>query len=217
MKFIEDRLEGLDNFFQHKKESEKWLIIVAIVAIITYLSYIFLLPYAKNLYNQSKTKKDNLQKKIISNKKYLSSITVGGDRDYYVKKYTQDIRNKKVHISKLKSDILVINKNLDLLSDMLFNKKSWSNFINTITSKAAYHNVDIQEFTNSYIDSKGSFGHVLEIGIECQGSYKDIVKFMNEIEQNVLVTDIYGSNMKMDKNSTLLLTDINISVWGINH
>jgi hypothetical protein len=40
---------------------------------------------------------------------------------------------------------------------------------------------------------------------------------MNEIEQNVLVTDIYGTKFSGDQNSSEVMVDINISVWGINH
>jgi hypothetical protein len=40
---------------------------------------------------------------------------------------------------------------------------------------------------------------------------------MNEIEQNVLVTDIYGAKFTSDENSSEVMGDIKISVWGINH
>jgi hypothetical protein len=100
---------------------------------------------------------------------------------------------------------------------MLFNQKSWSKFLNSITDKAEVQNVDIRYITNRYVDNNGSFGYVLEVGVGCKGNYKDIVKFMNEIEQNVLVTDIYGANLFLDANSSKINADINISVWGINH
>ena len=100
---------------------------------------------------------------------------------------------------------------------MLFNQKSWSIFLDSITDKAEIQNVDIQYITNKYVDTNGSFGHVLEIGVGCKGTYKSIVKFMNELEQNVLVTDIYGTSFSLEHNSSKIVSDINISVWGINH
>ena len=113
--------------------------------------------------------------------------------------------------------IKFIDSNLAKLSDMLFNQKSWSKFLNSITSKAEVQNVDLQYITNKYVDNNGSFGHVLEIGVGCKGEYKSIVKFMNEIEQNVLVTDIFKTNLSLDNNSSDIVADIHISVWGINH
>jgi len=216
MKFIEDKLEELDTYFAPKKESEKWLIILGIAGIIAYLAYAYLLPYTEKMYKKSETSKKSIQKSIADNNIYLNSITVGGDREFYVKKFDRDIVTKKSNIVNLNKKIKFINGNLEKLSDMLFNQKSWSKFLNSITDKAEVQNVDIQYITNKYVNSKGSFGHVLEIGVGCKGDYKSIVKFMNELEQNVLVTDIYGTKFSLDKGSSTIVADINISVWGIN-
>jgi len=217
MKFIEDKLEALDIYFAPKKESEKWLIIIGVAGIISYLAYAYVLPYTEAMYKKSQRTKKSIQKSIINNNTYLNSITVGGNRNYYVKKYDKDIIMKEDAIVKTKKKIMFINNNLNQLSDMLFNQKSWSKFLNSITNKAEIHNVDIQYINNHYVDNNGSFGYVLEIAVGCRGEYKGIVKFMNELEQNTLVTDIYGTKFSLDANSSDILADINISVWGINH
>jgi len=217
MKFIEDKLEALDIYFAPKKESEKWLIIIGVAGIISYLAYAYVLPYTEAMYKKSQRTKKSIQKSIINNNTYLNSITVGGNRNYYVKKYDKDIIMKEDTIVKTKKKIMFINNNLNQLSDMLFNQKSWSKFLNSITNKAEIHNVDIQYINNHYVDNNGSFGYVLEIAVGCRGEYKGIVKFMNELEQNTLVTDIYGTKFSLDANSSDILADINISVWGINH
>ncbi|DAB40639.1 MAG TPA: hypothetical protein CFH81_03850 [Sulfurovum sp. UBA12169] len=217
MKYIEDRLEAMDEYFAPKKGSEKWLIILGMAGIISYLAYAYLLPYTEKMFQKSEANKKSIQKSIIDHTTYLDSITVGGDRNFYVKKYDNDIVQKKQNIADLNYKIKFIDSNLDKLSDMLFNQKSWSRFLNSITDKAEVQNVDIRYITNRYADNNGSFGYVLEVGVGCKGNYKDIVKFMNEIEQNVLVTDIYGANLFLDANSSKINADINISVWGINH
>jgi len=135
----------------------------------------------------------------------------------YVKKFDNDIVIKKQEIVNITDKIKFIDSNLEKLSDMLFNQKSWSKFLNSITNKAEIQNVDLQYITNHYVDNNGSFGHVLEIGVGCKGEYKSIVKFMNELEQNVLVTDIFQTELISDANSSRTVADINISVWGINH
>jgi hypothetical protein len=143
---------------------------------------------------------------------------VGGDREYYVKKFDKDIVDKKKEIVNTTNKIKFIDSNLEKLSDMLFNKKSWSKFLNSITNKAEVQNVDLQYITNKYIDeNRGNFGHVLEIGLGCKGKYKNVVKFMNELEQNVLVTDIFQTEFTSDSNSSDVIANIQISVWGINH
>jgi len=217
MKFIEDKLEELDSYFAPKKESEKWLVILGIAGMIAYLAYTYLLPYTEKVYKKSETSKKSIQKSIADNNIYLNSITVGGDREFYIKKFDREIVTKKNNIVNLNKKIKFINTNLEKLSGMLFNQKSWSKFLNSITDKAEIQNVDIQYITNKYVDNKGSFGYVLEIGVGCKGEYKGIVKFMNELEQNVLVTDIYGTKFSLDEESSKVTADINISVWGINY
>ncbi len=217
MKLLEDKLEELDVYFAPKKESEKWLLILGFAGIIGYLAYSYLLPYTEDLYNKSERNKKSIQKSIVDNNTYLNSITVGGDREYYIKKFDNDIITKKKNIVKLTSNIKFIDSNLEKLSDMLFNQKSWSKFLNSITHKAEIHNVDLRYIESKYVDNNGSFGHVLEIVVGCEGEYKTIVKFMNELEQNVLVTDIFETELSLGDDGTKLNADIHISVWGINH
>jgi len=182
------------------------------------LGYELLLPYTEDLYKKSERSKKSIQKSIRDNNTYLNSMTVGGDRQFYVKKFDKDIVIKKKKIVDTTNKIKFIDANLEKLSDMLFNQKSWSKFLNSITNKAEIQNVDLQYITNKYVDENtGNFGHVLEIGIGCKGEYKDIVKFMNELEQNVLVTDIFKTEFTLDTSSSSTIADIHISVWGINH
>jgi hypothetical protein len=100
---------------------------------------------------------------------------------------------------------------------MLFNQKSWSLFLDSITTRAHKREVEIVSIQNQYVDSNGSFGHVLEVGLHCQGEFPGIVRFVNDLEQNTLVTDVYDSRIYTEPNNTQVMADINISVWGVNH
>jgi hypothetical protein len=217
MKLLEDKLEELDIYFAPKKESEKWLVILGVAGVIGYLAYSFLLPYTEDLYENSERSKKKIQKNIASNQTYLKSITVNGDRQHYLKVYDKDIVKKNKTIVNLRDKTKFIDSNLEKLSDMLYNQKSWSRFLNSITQKAEIHNVDLDYITNKNANNNGSFGHVLEIGLGAKGNYKNIVKFMNELEQNILVTDIFKTKFALDNNSSNIQADIHISVWGINH
>ena len=77
------------------------------------------------------------------------------------------------------------------------------------------NNIDIEFIKNKKIDNKGNFGHVLEVEVGAKGNFKDIVKFINVMEQNTLVTDVYSSIFEGTNDG--ISADINISVWGINH
>jgi len=217
MKIWVDLLNNLDNFFEDKSENEKWMLIVVVFGVILYFSYAFFFDDAESQYNDSVATKERLQGSISKHKGYLNSITQNGDRNFLVKKYDSEIVGLKKNIDATHDNITFISSNLDELSPLMFNKESWSKFLNSITKQAKEEHIAIDYIENQYVESKGSFGHILQISIGCNGSYKSIVKFLNRLEKNVLVTDIYESSISLNKKQTKVRADIKISVWGINH
>ena len=210
-------LNELDIFFEGKSENEKWMLIGMVFVVIGYVSYSLFLPYAEEQYNQSVRTKERLQKSIASNRQYLKSITQNGDRDFFIKKYDREILGLKKSIDKSHNEITFISSKLEELSPLMFNKESWSKFLNSITRQAKEQGVKIDYIENQYVNNKSNFGHILQIAVGCNGSYKNIVKFFNKLEKSVLVTDIYGSSLTLNREHTNIVADINISVWGINH
>ncbi len=218
MKFLEDVLEKLDIYFNAKKNTEKNIIIFGVGILIFVFAYYILLPITEERFNRTREEKKQVKKILNEQKNYMNSITVNGDKEYYVKRYTLVLKQIKQSIADLTLKTNLINESMIKLSDMIFNEKSWSIFLNSITGKAEDNNVDILKISNKKIESNStSFGHVLEIQIQCQGEYKDILKFINELEQNKLVTDVYGSTLKTNKKKTAILADLNVSVWGVNN
>ncbi|CAA6809286.1 MAG: Unknown protein [uncultured Sulfurovum sp.] len=217
MKEIVNILNNLDEYFEVKSNNEKWMMIGILAIVIGYLSYTFFYPFAEEKYNTADHTSKKLQKSIQTHKQYLQGITVNGDIEFYVKKYSNDIKDLDKNIDKTNDEISFVSTSLEELSPLLFNKESWSKFLNSITKQAKKQVVNINYIENNYVDNNGSFGHVLQISVGCSGQYKQIVKFVNQLEKSVLVTDIYGSHLYLDRNDTVVSADINISVWGVNN
>ena len=57
MRVIADKLENMDKYFSTKKESEKWLMILGVAGIITFLGYSYLLPYAEDCLRKVKRRR----------------------------------------------------------------------------------------------------------------------------------------------------------------
>lgn len=217
MKEFADFLEKMDAYFQKKKPNERWVLVSIPALMVGYLAWTLLYTPAQMAYDQSVADKVAVQKKLKEDKDYLNGITKNGDRDYRVKEYDRKIKSSKQHEALYHKKINILETNLQKLSDMLFNQKSWSIFLDSIAVRARENNVEIIKIQNQFMDTNGSFGHVLEIGLYCQGGFGGIVTFMNDLEQNTLVTDIYKSELFTDNNSTEVNARINISVWGVNH
>jgi hypothetical protein len=218
MIFLENILEKLDIYLDAKQENEKNIMIYGAGLLIAFLAYYILLPIAEDRYNFTAAEKEKTQKVLDEQENYMSSITLNGDKNFKVNQLKGEVAQKKQTILDLENKTNLINSSMRKLEDMIFDKKSWSTFLDSITETASNHNVSILKLDNNFTESnQTTFGHVLEIKIKCQGEYKDILKFMNDIEQNRLVTDIYGSKLKVNKKRSAILADLNISVWGINN
>jgi len=217
MKDLADFLEKMDAYFEGKSNTERLALILLPALLVAYLAWSIMNPPAEAAHQKSIADKKHIQKKLAEDKKYLDGITKNGDRNYFIKEYDKKIERNKKNAALYRKKITILDKNLNKLSDMLFNQKSWSLFLDSITSRAHENNVELLSMTNQYVDNNNSFGHVLEIGLKCQGTFAGIIKFMNDLEQNTLVTDIYKSKVSTEDNSTFVHADFSISVWGVNH
>ena len=217
MKELADFLEKMDIYFAEKKPNERLVLVVIPALVVGYVAWTLLATPSEKAKQESVANKQRIEKKLTENKRYLQSITRNGNRNYRIEELDKIIAIKKKKAALYRKRIGVLDSNLQKLSDMLFNQKSWSLFLDSITTQAHENNVQINRMTNEYVDTNGSFGHVLEVGVTCQGSFDGILKFMNDMEQNTLVTDIYNTKLYTKPNSTQVSADIHISVWGVNH
>ena len=217
MKELADFLEKMDAYFEGKSSTERLALIILPAALVAYLAWTLINPSAEAAHERSTADKKHAEKKLHEDKAYLKSITVNGDRNYHVKEYDKKIALAHKRADAYRTKITLLDKNLYKLSDTLFNKKSLSLFLDSITSNAHERNIEITSITNRPIDSNVTFGHVLEVGLHCRGNFPKIMSFMNDLEQNTLVTDIYSSRVYTESNDSQVHADINISVWGVNH
>ena len=216
MKNTESTMERLDSYFAKKSETEKWLIILVLSAMVGYILYLYLYPYAESKYKASLSTKKQLEKKIREDQVYLRSITVNGDRNFYVKKYDRDIAKRKQTVKNYQQRIAVLNRSFQRLSEVLFNQKNWSRFLDSITERAEKNDVQILEIRNHYVKGKKNFGHVLEMEIVCTGAFQGILAFLNDLEQNKLVTDVYKTDIRVAPDQQKIIADLKVSVWGVN-
>ncbi|RUM65150.1 MAG: hypothetical protein DSZ03_03220, partial [Sulfurimonas sp.] len=101
---------------------------------------------------------------------------------------------------------------IEQISSLFYDEKTWGAYIHSITKNAKKYHVKLLKFGNEFTSDTRAFGHVLDINIRSTGKYTDTLKFINALEQSFLVVDLHDFNMSA---SNILMTDLNISVWGI--
>lgn len=214
MKIVEDILEKIDNYFEDKKESDFYLIIFGIAFAIGFFTYNVLIPTTEEMLNRDIKRQKALESKLTEEKNYLRSVTINGDNRFLIKKLKKEISGLKRDIKNIRELNEYLDYQIKTLSKLLFNERSWSKFLYSIAEKASNYGVDIFSISNSFIQNSENFGDILEIDIECEGSYKGVIEFINSIEESELVVDIYDITLEKEK---YIKANLKVSVWGINY
>ena len=206
-------VKKIDTFFQERKKSEKYLIYGTIFAGIVAISYQYLLPAAQKFLKIQKSQKDKIEAKLNIDKSYIQAMTVNGDKEYYVKFYRKKIDDEKKKFLHYADKKEYLDQKIKELSYLLYNKKRWASFLNSLTQKAYKNGVEITYISNRFLDITKNFGHVLEVEVGCSGDFKNLISYLNSIEQSDLVVDVYALQMV---GANPIQLQFKVSVWGIN-
>jgi len=204
-------MNRIDTYFASKKVHEKWMVILGMVLIIGYMSYFILFPYSANILKLSEHKKNILKENILNKEQFISKCKLS------IHSLLNEIAEDKKRIIVLKKELQDININLEKVITAVFSKDKVSSFLNVVTEFASAVNVKIEYISNTYIDSNESFAPVLKINTGCKGSYKNLTKFIDALEQYNLMSEIEGTHLTKDISTESIMADINISVWGIKN
>lgn len=205
--------DRLDSYYQSKKPSEIWLMVILVGILIGYLLYSALEPLSTSYRQKQEGIHRDLTVKIESAKSFLRSIRVNGDQDYYIKDLNRKIVQKRMQLNKKREELAKLDGAITQLHSLLYTKNNWSKFLHTITQEAKKSNLKLFEINNQVYDSNKTFGKVLDVEVKCAGEYGDILSFMNNLEQTELVANI--SSVTLRAATEQPAADINLSVWGI--
>ena len=205
--------DKLDNYYANRKPSEVWFMVVLISIFIGYIIYILISPISSEYRELQESKNSSLKSKLEASNNYLKLITVNGDREYNIKQLNKKIANKRRELNDKRADLSKLSGAMNNLSDILYTNDNWSKFLHNIAISAKDNNLKIFSINNKVLDKNVTFGKVLDINIECQGEYGEILSFMNDLEQTKLVANI--SRVKLEASNSAPIANIKLSVWGV--
>jgi Tfp pilus assembly protein PilO len=207
---IEDYLHKIDTAFKSKTKKDIQMIYVMIVAGIFAFAYLLFWDSSFESFEQTQKQVSNLQAKINVDEQYLqrNPETIITNLNNEIKKIDQDVASVKESNSYIKSKI-------ETISSIIYDERSWGEYLDSITTNAQKYHMKVNNFTNKYAKKENSFGHVLDISVEATGAYTNTLKFINALEQSNLVVDIH--DFQLEAKDKKLYSDLNISVWGITY
>jgi len=206
---IEDYLHKIDSAFKEKSQKDTYMTYGMIVAVIFAFSYLLFWDSSFEEFEETRAKVVNLEEKIKDDKLYLKT-------------------NPESKVTNLEKDIVLINKEMlahkdnnayikskiETISSLIYDERAWGEYLHSISKNALKYNVKINNLTNRYSDNNNSFGHILDITVRSTSNYKNTLRFINSLEQSDLVVDLHHLDINA---SNKLMTDLNISVWGITY
>ncbi len=207
--------DKIDNFLKNKKSSELSLLFVMVFIIIGFLIYSTIFPITDRMLIQSKRDYKHIEDKLNEEKRYLASVTRNGDKNFAINQIASDIKKKKRLLANAKHLNTYIDKKLKELSFILYNDTNWARFLNAITFKAQKYDIKIKLLSNQFFEPDfQKIEQVLNVQIEFSGEFKDILKFINTLEESELVIDIDKLNIQ---SSNMIDIKLNIAAWGVRY
>jgi len=206
---IENYLYKIDNAFADKDEKEILMIYVMIFGGLFALSYLLFWSSSEKAFNNAHNKVVQIQKNIAADKNYLNS-----NPEIKIKTIEDETEKTKIQLSDTQTNNQYIKFSIEKISELFYDEQTWGEYINSISKNAKAEKVKLIELSNSFTDEKEEFGHVLDISIKANGRYKNMLRFINRLEQSFLVVDLHDFTFKTDE---ALVVDLNISVWGITY
>ena len=206
---IEDYLHAIDIKLKDKTKKDIYMIYVMIFAALFAFSYLLFWDTSLQMFEQKLQQIKTVKQKIAADERYLKfnppSVIAALDKR---------IKDTQAQLIEYRDYNQYIKNKIETISFLLYDERVWGDYLNSVDTKARRYGVKILELSNKYNDTGESFGHVLDISIDTKGRYKNVLKFINSLEQSDLVVDVHDLNISA---KDYLQGKINISVWGIKY
>lgn len=206
---IEPMLKSIDHALSNVSKKDLNYLFVLIFAGIGFLSYYFLFDIAYAYQNTITAHSNNLGSKLQLDKSFLAR-----NSDVTLKKVEDEIVTLESKVEEIEAASDYLAYKLSKIDYLVYDQEIWGAFINQISQNAQKNHIQLINFTNELADSNSTFGHLLDLSIISSSSFKNALKFMNYLESNNLVVDIHHLSFFVEKDQ--IMTDMNLSIWGIN-
>jgi hypothetical protein len=208
-------IDKIDNYLSNKKSSELSLVFFLVFALIGFFVYSYVYPSTDRTLKNIKKSTLEMNKKVAQEEAYYRSIAVNGDKEFYIKKLKNEILTEKDLLEKTTYANGYVDNKLKELSYLLFNDKNWANFLDSIAFVAKEHKVQIASISNTFTEPNlQKIEQVLNVNIAFSGDFKNVMKFINTLEESQLVVDV--NDIKLASTNTINAS-INIAVWGMKY
>nr|WP_321266003.1 type 4a pilus biogenesis protein PilO [uncultured Sulfurimonas sp.] len=206
---FEDYLQSIDTAFREKSQKDIYMTYIMIFGVIFAFSYLLFWESSQTDFEAKNNQIKSVSSKINVDKAYLQA-----NPESKVTSLDREIKKAQAQLEIHKSNNDYIKSKIETISSLIYDERTWGEYLHSISTKAKQFGIKIVDFTNVYAANNNSFGHILDISLKTTGNYKNTLRFINSLEQSDLVVDIHDLNISTNKT---LNSGLQISVWGITY
>ena len=210
----------IDNYFDGKKPSEVTLMLIMALVLSGVIAYYAVIQYAEDYYDNSMLTNSQTTEELNKVNAYLDSVSQNNDRNndrnFKINQKQNELKQRQNELADAKNMNQYFDNKLRELSYLIFNEQSWADFLDSLALLANKNNVKITKIVNTFKEPNAQkIEQILDINVSVDGNYKDIIGYINAIEESKLVVDVNG----IDINSTdgKLKGNMGIYIWGMKY
>lgn len=212
----DNTLTKIDNYFDEKKPSEVTMMLIVAFFLSAAIAYYAVIPYAQNYYDDSIRENDQITQDLNKVNSYLSTVSQGDDRNFMINKKQNELMQQQNKLADAQNMNQYFDNKLKELSYLIFNEQSWADFLDNLAFLANKNNVKITKIINTFKEPNAQkIEQVLDINISVDGDYRDIISYINAIEESKLVVDV--NNIDINSTNGKLRGNMGIYIWGMKY
>jgi len=212
----DNTLTKIDNYFDEKKPSEVTMMLIVAFFLSAAIAYYAVIPYAQNYYDESIRENDRITQDLNKVNSYLSTVSQGDDRNFMINKKQNELLQQQNKLADAQNMNQYFDNKLKELSYLIFNEQSWADFLDNLAFLANKNNVKITKIINTFKEPNAQkIEQVLDVNISVDGDYRDIVSYINAIEESKLVVDV--NNIDINSTNGKLKGNMGIYIWGMKY
>ena len=210
--------DKIDNYFGAKSDSEASTV-MGVVALA--IGGLLMFAFFSDTKEYKEKQESRLQTAITNLNSAQSRLNTqsGGtqDHEFTVKQKNNELRKEENKLADLRNINAHLDAKLRDSASVTFNQERWAAFLDNLSKNAETDNVKIYSIESEQKSIQGNEPQeVLKVTMDIEGKFNNVLKYINDIEESVVVVDVNGLDINATKDSKVG-GKLKISVWGMEY
>ncbi|CAA6810060.1 MAG: Unknown protein [uncultured Campylobacterales bacterium] len=207
--------DKIDSFMGQRKSSEKFIILFAVFGLILYIFWTNVFPITEQKLKKAKTELSKSERKLKVQQDYLNSRLRGNNEELEKRRLEEEVSKMKLEYETIVIEDALIDDKMKKLSKKLSRDNLWTLLLDEYSNLAKKYNVKVNHIENEILKVKlKSFEEYIKFNINVTGTFKNIVKFLSDIERSATFVELKNLKLETSKNLNL---DFDIAVRELKY